>query len=205
MRTFTFRPALTLRGREFQGPRGWAGKPLHPPLTDIPAAAYVLTVIFDAISFAAGDGGWPRELYRAGTFLLTAGAVVALLAAFTGFWDWWKSTEPGNQARRTVNAHAWTMLTVTAIVAADLLLRWTTFADEASTPAIVLVLSVAAAVLTFIGAALGGSLVFDYGFNVVTGGDHPAWHTSENDVMPGAKESDAHTTQAAQDDSRRLT
>ncbi|MFN2606439.1 MAG: hypothetical protein ABR511_00890 [Acidimicrobiales bacterium] len=27
MRRFSVRPALTLRGRTFQGPRGWAGKP----------------------------------------------------------------------------------------------------------------------------------------------------------------------------------
>ena len=33
MRHFAFRPALTLRGRTFKGPRGWSGKPLHPPLT----------------------------------------------------------------------------------------------------------------------------------------------------------------------------
>ena len=37
----TFRPALTLKGRKFFGPlRGWAGKPVHPPLADIPIAAY---------------------------------------------------------------------------------------------------------------------------------------------------------------------
>ena len=200
MRRFSFRSALTLRGRDFQGPRGWAGKPLHPPLTDIPAAAYILVVIFDAISLLAGDREWSRELYRAGTFLLTAGAAVALLAAFTGFWDWWKSTEPGNQARRTVNAHAWTMLTVTAIVLADLVLRWTTFADEPSTPAVVLILSAVAAAFTFIGAALGGSLVFDYGFNVVTAGDHPAWHTSERDVMPGQYASDEQTKTPSEDE-----
>ena len=39
-RRLTFRPALTLKGRKFFGPlRGWAGKPVHPPLTDIPIAA----------------------------------------------------------------------------------------------------------------------------------------------------------------------
>jgi uncharacterized membrane protein len=198
MRRFTFRPALTLKGREFQGPRGWAGKPLHPPLTDIPVAAYVLAAVFDVVSFAAGDErAWSRELFRAGTFIMTAGAAVALLAAFTGFWDWWKSTEPGNQARRTVNAHAWTMLVVTTLVLVALALRWSTFSDEPATPLAVLLLTGIAALLTFVGAALGGSLVFDYGFNVVTGGDHPAWHTSERDVMPGAHAQSEQTTQSA--------
>lgn len=45
MRHFSFRPALTMRGRAFKGLRGWAGKPLHPPLTDIPIGAMLdLTV-----------------------------------------------------------------------------------------------------------------------------------------------------------------
>ena len=39
MRTFSFRPALTLKGRKFKGLRGFAGKPFHPPLTDIPVGA----------------------------------------------------------------------------------------------------------------------------------------------------------------------
>ena len=28
-------------------------------------------------------------------------------------------------------------------------------------------------------------MVFDYGFNVETAGDHPVWHRSEVDVLPG--------------------
>ena len=30
--------------------RGWSGKPTHPPLTDIPVAAYVLGATFDTVS-----------------------------------------------------------------------------------------------------------------------------------------------------------
>ena len=40
------------------------------------------------------------------------------------------------------------------------------------------------AVVTAFGAALGGELVFDYGFNVETAGDSPVWHKSEADVLP---------------------
>ena len=35
------------------------------------------------------------------------------------------------------------------------------------------------------GATFGGSLVYDYGFNVETAGDHPVWHKSETDVFAG--------------------
>jgi hypothetical protein len=47
------------------------------------------------------------------------------------------------------------------------------------------VLSVIVAVLVSVGSTFGGSLVFDYGFNVETSGDHPVWHVSEDDVFPG--------------------
>jgi hypothetical protein len=50
-----------------------------------------------------------------------------------------------------------------------------------------MVLSVVAAVLVIAGGAIGGSLVYDYGFNVETAGDSPVWHHSEVDLLPGEK------------------
>lgn len=41
-RKLSFRPALTMWGRKFKGLRGWAAKPLHPPLTDVPVGDYML-------------------------------------------------------------------------------------------------------------------------------------------------------------------
>jgi uncharacterized membrane protein len=192
VRHFTFRPSLTIRGRTFKGLRGWAGKPLHPPLTDIPVGAYVLAAIFDVISAVGHDEGWARDFYRAATFALIVGAVGSVFAALTGFWDWLRSTEPGTQARRTANAHAVTMLTVTLIVVAGIVVRAVAFWDEPSTTGVALAFTLVAAGLTVVGATIGGSLVFDYGFNVETAGDHPAWHPSERDVLPG------HASQAAE-------
>ena len=187
MRKLSFRPALTIRGRKFKGLRGWAGKPFHPPLTDIPVGAYMLVAAFDVISFLGQDQEWARDFYRAGTFTVIGGAVVSLLAALTGYWDWLKSTEKGNQARRTVNAHAWTMVAVTLLVLVDAALRGLAYEDDPHTGAVVLALSLAAAFLTVVGGSIGGSLAYDYGFNVETAGDHPVWHPSEVDVFPGHK------------------
>ena len=53
-RTFSIRPTLTMRGRTFKGLRGWSGKPLHPPLTDVPIVAYVLAALFDVASVIGG-------------------------------------------------------------------------------------------------------------------------------------------------------
>jgi len=76
------------------------------------------------------------------------------------------------------------MLTVSAIVILDIIVRvrgWNS--DQAGLG--VTILSVLAAALVSLGATYGGSLVYDYGFNVETSGDHPVWHESEKDVFPG--------------------
>jgi len=185
VRALSFRPSLTLRGRTFKGLRGWAGKPLHPPLTDVPVGAYVLAPAFDLISRLGSGEEWARDFYRAATFVFVGGAVVGLAAALTGFWDWLKSTKKGTQARRTVNAHAWTMLVVTVLVAVNIVLRLFVYEDLDNTPWRLVALSLAIGALTAVGGTIGGSVVYDYGFNVETSGDHPVWHESEEDVFPG--------------------
>jgi uncharacterized membrane protein len=185
MRHFTIRPPLTLRGRKFKGLRGWAGKPLHPPLTDLPVAAYILGAVFDIISALGRKHGWAREFWHAGTYVFVAGAAVSVLAALTGFWDWLKSSEPGTQARRTINTHAWIMVTVTVLALVDIAVRLNQYHTRSATSGLVLVLSLIVALLVSLGAIFGGSLVYEYGFNVETAGDSPVWHQSEQDVLPG--------------------
>jgi uncharacterized membrane protein len=186
VRRLTVRPPLTLKGRTFKGLRGWSGKPLHPPLTDFPVAAYVLAAVFDVSSAVGGeDQTWARELWHAGTYIFIAGAAMSVLAALTGLWDAWKSSEAGTQARRTINTHATIMVTVTVLALADIAWRLNHYTTEAATPAGIAVLSVVIGLLVSVGATFGGSLVYDYGFNVETAGDHPVWHKSETDVFPG--------------------
>ena len=186
MRKFSVRPTLTMKGRTFKGLRGWSGKPLHPPLTDVPIAAYVLAAVFDLLSVAGGqDHTWARELWHAGTYSFVGGAAVSVLAALTGLWDAWKSSEAGTQARRTINTHATIMVTVTVLALADIAWRLSGYHTEPVTPVGIAVLSAVIALLVSVGATFGGSLVYEYGFNVETAGDHPAWHKSETDVVPG--------------------
>ena len=186
MRKFSIRPTLTMRGRTFKGLRGWSGKPLHPPLTDVPIVAYVLAAVFDIASVIGGsDHRWARELWHAGTYLFVAGVAVSVLAAITGLWDAWKSSEAGTQARRTINTHATIMVSVTVLAIADMVWRIAEYDSKAVTPVGIAVLSVVIALLVSLGSTFGGSLVYEYGFNVETAGDHPAWHKSETDVFPG--------------------
>jgi uncharacterized membrane protein len=204
-RLFSFRPALTLRGRAFHGVRGWAGKPTHPPLTDFPIVCYVLAAIFDVISFVGrGSEADPRQLARdlfaAGTFVIIAGAVVSLGAVVTGFWDWWRGidrepTGPLGRAKhtqvwRTINTHMAIMLTVTAIAVADIIVRLAQ-PDARFAPVGVAALSVLAGALVAVGATYGGSLVFDYQFNVESLAGSTAWDETELDQMPGRKAANA--------------
>lgn len=200
-RFFSIRPALTLKGRAFRGIRGWAGKPTHPPLTDFPVVCYVLAAVFDVISFVGhgGSGGsvrpFARDFFIAGTFVIIAGVIVSLAAATTGFWDWWKGidrdpTGPLGRAKhtqvwRTINTHMAIMLAVTAVAAADIIVRLVQVDDYATGG--VVILSVLAGVLVAIGAAYGGSLVFDYQFNVESLSGSTAWDENEVDQMPADK------------------
>jgi uncharacterized membrane protein len=185
-RRFSIRPTLALRGRQFKGLRGFSGKPSHPPLTDFPIAAYVFAAVFDVISRLAGDDSTiGRDFFVSATHVIVAGAAVSIFTALTGFWDWLRSTEPGTQARRTANWHMAVMVTVTVIVVLDVVIRVAQWNDHVATTPLVMALSVIAGVLAGFGAMYGGTLVFDYGFNVETAGDSPVWHPAETDVLPG--------------------
>jgi uncharacterized membrane protein len=201
-RLFSIKPALTLKGREFRGLRGWAGKPLHPPLTDFPIVCYVLTAVFDIISYykASGAGGAEpqsiaRDFFVAATYVIIAGAIVSLGTALTGFWDWWKGIERNHstgvlgtakhtQVWRTANWHMAVMLTVTVIVVVDIIVRLRQFSDG-YTALFTMVLSIVAGMLVCYGANYGGSLVYEYQFNVESLEGKTVWEETEVDQNPG--------------------
>jgi uncharacterized membrane protein len=181
MRRFSFRPGLELRGKKFLGLRGFAGKPAHPPLTDVPIGAYVIAPVLDVIAFIWKGSSWAGDLHRAAGFTLLAGAVVSLATALTGFADW-LDKKKGTQIRRMANAHAWTMITMTVVVLIDLALRY--LVDGFDRPSgILALLGVVILGLAVIGGTLGGTLVYGFGFNVETAGDNPVYHPSEHDIV----------------------
>ena len=192
---FSIRPALTLKGREFKGLRGWTGKPFHPPFTDFPIVGYIFAGIFDVLSFLLADrpGDVPRDLYIAATYTLTGGAIVSAATIVTGFWDWWKGIDRDNSAPlgrakhtqvwRTINWHATVMMVVSAIVIVDLILRWSNY-DASSSDLTIMLLSVVAALLVSFGSFYGGELVFDFQFNVESLEGSTAWDETEKDQFP---------------------
>lgn len=195
---FSIRPGVSLKGREFKGLRGWAGKPFHPPFTDFPIVGYIFAGIFDFLSFLLRDRSWDfaGDLYVAATYTLTGGAIVSVATIVTGFWDWWKGidrerTGPLGKAKhtqvwRTINWHATVMVVVSAIVVVDLIIRWTNY-YAASADLTVMALSVAAALLVSFGSFYGGELVFDFQFNVESLEGSTAWDETETDQLPADK------------------
>jgi uncharacterized membrane protein len=184
MRRFSFRPALEFRGRKFKGLRGFAGKPFHPPLTDLTTGAYIISPILLIIAFFFKDSNWAQEANKAGAWVLLIGGISSLATALTGYADW-LNTQKGTQIRRMANAHAWTMITLTIIVLFSL---WYIFLAEGgeyfSEPSgLTAILAVVIAGLVTIGGTMGGSLVYDWGFNIETAKDHPVWHPSEQDII----------------------
>ena len=189
-RLYSIRPTWSMKGRRSQGLRGFTGKPFHPPLTDFPIVCYSLAALFDLISFFS-DASDPKahDFFAAATFVMVSGFIVSLGAALTGFMDWWKgiprdrSTGPigkakHTQAWRTINWHATVMIVVTVITLIDIILRVGGF-DEGQTQASWLVLSLLGGGLVIFGAAYGGTLVFEYGFNVENVAE--VWEESEQD------------------------
>jgi uncharacterized membrane protein len=189
-RIYSVRPTLSLKGRRFQGIRGFTGKPFHPPLTDFPIVCYTLAAVFDLVSFfSSAHDPKAQDFFAAATFVMVSGFIVSIGTATTGFFDWWKGiprdrkSGPIGRAKhtqvwRTINWHATVMLTVTAITIVDLAVRIPNF-EEAQTQALWLVLSLVAAGLVLFGAAYGGTLVFEYGFNVENVDE--VWNESEED------------------------
>jgi uncharacterized membrane protein len=202
-RLFSVKPGMTLKGREFRGLRGWAGKPLHPPLTDFPIVCYVLTALFDIISYCKAYGGGTerqnaaRDFFVAATYVMIAGAIVSLGTALTGFWDWWKGMDRDpstgilgkakhTQVWRTANWHMTVMLTVTVIVIIDIIVHLLQF-PEGYTELSTMILSILAGALVSYGATYGGSLVYDYQFNVESLEGKTVWDETEVDQNPGEK------------------
>lgn len=184
MRRFSFRPALEFRGRTFKGLRGFAGKPFHPPLTDLTTGAYIIAPILLVVAFLFKDSSWSEDAQKAGAWVLLIGGISSVATALTGFADW-LNTKKGTQIRRMANAHAWTMITLTVIVLFSL---WYIFLAEdgeyfSEPSGLTAVLALVIAGLVTIGGTMGGSLVYDWGFNVETAKDHPVWHPGEKDII----------------------
>jgi uncharacterized membrane protein len=170
-------------------------RPVHPPFTHFPIAAYVFAAGFDITSAAAGARyGWAGQLWHAGTFVLIGGLIICLITMATGFWDLIRQW-PGNSGAladdapdqlRTVAAHISVMAAAFMIGAGDVAWRLSDYGSRASTPLGVVALSLTAAIVACAGGYFGGKLVFDHAIGVT-----PA-EVRANSRLPAGRVPDDH-------------
>src|SRR6266567_5207686 len=145
----------------------WFGHPLHPVITDVPIAAWMLTAIFDII-WLISHTTWAAY----GAFVtVIVGLLGALGAIVTGLVDW--SDTYGAERRVGLN-HALFNATATILYVVSFVLRLLSGPGD----------GVAAVLIGFVGlvsviyaAYLGGDMVFTKG----TGVNHTAWEAENED------------------------
>jgi len=141
-------------------------RPLHPPFTHFPIAAYVLAAGFDVISVIGGRGHqWAGQLWHAGTFVLIAGLILCLVTMLTGFADFVRFGERRPAAVKIAAVHVSVMAAVFMVGVLDLALRLSGY-DQRSTPPPVLIVTILAAIGVCTGGFFGGSLVYKHGTGV---------------------------------------
>jgi len=148
--------------------RGFPGKPLHPPLTDVSIGAYTVGTAM----LVLGALGVEEEQMAHGALLaISGGLIVALPTALTGLADWLQ-IEKGTPARSVATIHLFVMLAATALFAATWLAQLDGYKqDEVKTLA--LILGVVAETVLAIGGNIGGANVFVYGIRVLKRGETP--------------------------------
>ena len=112
-------------------------------------------------------------------------ALVDGVETYPDFLPWCGGSSVRHQSETVT--HATIMIIVTLLAITDLIWRLNDYHTELVTPSGIAVLSVVIAALVSLGATFGGTLVYDYGFNVENSTDHPVWHVNEQDVLPGQK------------------
>lgn len=153
----------------------WFGHPLHPVITDVPIAAWMLAAVFD-ILWLISSVTFAWAAYAA--FVSVIGGLLGALGAIvTGLTDW--SDTYGAERRVGLN-HAIFNALATLLYLVSFVLRLLAGPGD----------GIAAALLGFVGllsliyaAYLGGEMVFTKG----TGVNHTAWEAASDDyeaVLP---------------------
>ncbi len=142
--------------------KGFAGKPSHPPLTDVSIGAYTVGVAM----LVLGAAGVEEEAMAKGALLaISGGLIVAIPTSLTGLLDYFDLAKR-SAARTIATYHLFLMITATGLFVATWLAQRDGYLDGEVTTA-ALILGVAAFGLLVLGGTLGGALAYVYGVRVV--------------------------------------
>jgi nitrite reductase/ring-hydroxylating ferredoxin subunit/uncharacterized membrane protein len=150
----------------------WLRHPLHPAITDVPLAAWLITALFDVIWLVApAANSWAAQA----ALVTAAVGVLAGLGAFvTGSADW---SDTYGAERRVGLYHGLLNTLAIALFAVSVLLRLGAPAHETVLAA---VLGFAGVVSVSVAAYLGGDMVFHKGTQV----NHTAWEAGGEEYEP---------------------
>jgi uncharacterized membrane protein/nitrite reductase/ring-hydroxylating ferredoxin subunit len=135
--------------------------PLHPWLVHFPIAFFVLSFVFDLLGFVPFGQG----LARAGFYSMGLGVLASLLAAIPGFVDY-STIRNDHPAKKVATWHMALNLTMVAVFAVNLGLRFSSLDSATRVQWLPFGLSVAGLILMSISGYLGGVMVYDLGVGV---------------------------------------
>jgi uncharacterized membrane protein len=142
--------------------KGFAGKPSHPPLTDVSVGAYTVGVAM----LIVGAAGLEQQAMAQGALLAISGGLIAAIPTIlTGLLDY-VDLAKRSAARTLATYHLFVMLISTALFAATWAAQRQGYLDDEVTT-LGLILGIAAFALLVIGGTLGGALAYVYGVRVV--------------------------------------
>lgn len=139
------------------------GHPLHPPFTHFPVALWSISLLWDVLGLWQGEVMW----WQLSFWSITAGLVMALPAAVTGFIEYVTLPPERKETLRTATRHMIVVMVAASAYTGSLIFRGgaSVPADDTLLPAMGL------AVLGFIslqiGGWLGGELVYKHRVGVV--------------------------------------
>jgi uncharacterized membrane protein len=161
--------------------KGFPGKPLHPPLTDVSIGAYTVGV---AMLVLGAFGVEETQMAHGALLAIGGGLAVAAPTALTGLLDW-LDIPKGTPRRTTATIHLVVMVSATVVFALTFIAHLNGY-DDGQVETLPLILGIAGETLLAAGGFIGGSLVFVYGVRVLKRPDTPV----RDALVPGAVPAD---------------
>src|SRR5437016_2080937 len=135
-------------------------RPTHPVVVHFPIDGYIGALALDVLSRAGGFAAAPL----AATWIIVGALVGFAGAALFGLMDR-SFMKPGSRIRTVATRHMLLQYAAAAVVAVDLVVRWSHRHLPHARP-LWIALDVVAVVVMTIGADLGGQMVFKMGYRV---------------------------------------
>ena len=134
------------------------GHPVHPVLIVFPLGLLATAVVFDIVGLFTSSSTWSQVAF----YMIAAGVIGGLIAAFFGLVDW-MAIASGTRAKRIGSRHGLLNVVVVLLFAGS---WWLRLPQPERPTSLALFLSFLGALLSVYTGWLGGELVFKHGVGV---------------------------------------